>query len=276
MLSGVAALICGCNSTSGYFANQSGSSQYRRGDFAAASVEFQRAVADDPNNADYVHNLAKSLKKQGRVVEAEQTYRQAMNLDPGHQPSYHSLAVMLNEQGRGGESMAMMQTWVDSQPKSAAAHIEMGWLQRQTGNVIASEESLRRALEVQPNHPIALAHMGQLYEESGQVDRAAGMYRRSLHNHWYQPEVQSKVAAIRGSQPQYGSSVFATQTVAYGAPMYGMGSTTIPSGSAHTYHYGTHAMAPIGSSHAMIATPGYSPSSSAAAHGADPAHADPQ
>jgi len=177
-----------------------------------ARSEFQRAALDKPDNADYLHNLASAMKKQGDSVAAEQTYRQAINVDPGHQPSQHSLIQLMFEQGRKQEAIEVAQTWVDTEPYLAEPHLEMAWIQRELGNVTLAEESLQKALESDPQNSVALAHLGQLYQQTGQPDRAAAMYQRSLAYKWYQPEVQSRLATVR---PKHRGARHTRRTVAY-------------------------------------------------------------
>lgn len=192
------ATVSGCNYMSGHTANQMGKARYKMGNYSDAYYEFRRAVIDHPQNADFHHNLAASLNKQGNLVEAEKSYKQALQLDPAHQPSYHALARLMKDQGRVAEAKDLLHAWVDTQPYNAGSHIETAWLHRETGDIAAAEKSLKTALEVKPNHPIALAQLGQIYQETGQTDRAIAVYQRSLHNHWQQPQVRSRLAALRG------------------------------------------------------------------------------
>lgn len=218
--------LAGCNTMNGGLNNQFGTAFYSQGNFTVARDEFQRAVANDPYNADYIHNLATAMKRQGDIAGAERTYRQAIDLDPGHQPSYHGLALLLKEQGRTDEAVALLEGWVDQQPYSAEPFIEMAWLKRELGDIAGTEGLLLSALRVKPNDYVATAQLGQLYQDTNQPDRALAMYRRSLQNRWYQPEVQSRVAQLQrhsvgyfGAPAAYGAQAYlGPAPYAYAAP----------------------------------------------------------
>ena len=211
-------VITGCSSMGGNMANSSGMGYYEKGNYAAAAGEFNNALATDPQNPDYMANLAKSRMKMGDATGAEQLYRQALTVAPSHQPSYHGLAELMLDQNRSQEAQAMLTTWAGTQPYIAESHVELAWLQREMGNSQGAAQSLERALDVNPAHATALAHMGQYYEEMGQTDQAVALYQESLQADWNQPEVHSRMAAA--SQKAGESSPMAATAMARGVHPY--------------------------------------------------------
>ncbi|MEP3479410.1 MAG: tetratricopeptide repeat protein [Fuerstiella sp.] len=179
--------------------NASGMNLYDKGNYALAAQDFQTAVANNPQNPDYVSNLAKARMKMGDGTGAEQLFRQALTTNPGHQPSYHGLSELMLAQGRSQEATQMLQTWAATQPYVAESHVEMAWLQRELGQHDAAAQSLQSALQANPNHPTALAHLGQFYHDNGQPQQAVAMYQRSLQADWDQPHVHNRLAAVAQS-----------------------------------------------------------------------------
>lgn len=194
-------LAVGCNAFQGNLNNQAGMRHYQAGDFTAAKDEFQRAVADQPQNADYLHNLAAALKREGDLERAEQNYLRALAVDRAHQPSYHGLASLYREEGRTADAQALLTGWAGEQAYSPEPFIELAWLDKEQGDLAGAERNLSRALRLRPNDHVAAAQLGQIYEETNQPDRAYALYKRSLYTRWYQPEVEARLARLqrRGS-----------------------------------------------------------------------------
>lgn len=191
--------MTGCGMMNGHARNGIGMHHFKKGNYAAAARHFNMAAIDDPQNADYLQNLATAYWKQGNPAQAEQYYRQALNIDPMHQPTYHGFSRLLTEQGRTGEAASMLAMWSDTQPYIAEPKIELAWLNRETGNHSASEQNLRQALEIEPNNATALAHLGQVYQDQGRSGEAVAMYQRSLYQDFRQPQVKSRIASLTGS-----------------------------------------------------------------------------
>jgi len=195
-LTGMSLLMSGCGRMNAFVMNDLGHRNYKAGNYSAAQRYFQMASFDNPDSADYIHNLATAMRKQGQNAQAETLFRQAINKDPMHQPSYHGLASVLKDQGRAPEAKDVLAMWAETQPYIAEPQIELAWLNRETGNLGESEENLRQALKIEPTNSTALAHLGQVYQDQGRGNEALAMYRRSLYQNWYQPQVQSRVATL--------------------------------------------------------------------------------
>ena len=208
----------GCGHMHGWSTNRTGMRAYQDGNYAAAKDSFQKSLYDDPNNADYAHNLGASLKKTGDVAGAEHAYRHALMLDPSHQPAHHSLMMLLSEQGRPQEAKEVAQMWADTEPYLPESHIELAWMQREMGDTGGAEQSLRNALRIEPNNDVATAQLGDLYRTTGQNDRAVAMYQRSLQKNWFQPQVQSRLATMNSSPVQQARVMPAQQQMVYAQP----------------------------------------------------------
>ncbi len=189
--------VCGCNTSSGVVFNDSGRGYFRRGQYDLARGEFQRALADEPNNAHYAYNLAAAMKKQGDTAGAERLYRHAINIDPKHQPAYHGLASLMVDEGRVDDAQGLINSWVATQPYLAEPHVEMAWLQSKLGSYDVAEAELQQALKIDPQNALAAAQMGHVYEQTGRINEAVAMYDRSLMINPAREEIHDRYAELR-------------------------------------------------------------------------------
>ena len=195
----IAASLCGCSPiapVNGWAMNHRGKSLYKRGNYAQARGEFERALMDSPYSADYAFNVAAAMDQQGDHLAAEKMYRHALTLDPGHQPAYHGMAAMMIEDGRTTEATDLVNTWAVTQPYSEEAATELGWLKTEQGDLEGADRELRRALRQNPRNSRALAQLGRVHGKSGRTGDAASDYARSLFMDPNQPQTQSELAAL--------------------------------------------------------------------------------
>jgi Tfp pilus assembly protein PilF len=190
--------LTGCNQTSGFVMNESGKGYYAQGNYTAARRDFERALMDAPQNANYAFNLASAMRRQGDLIGAERMFQHAVMLDPRHQPAHHEFASLLREQGRVAEAEAHLQEWAATQPYVPEAHIEQAWLKREQGDLLAAEQSLRDALQHQPDHPTTMSQLSQIYQDTGRGAQAHELYQRSLALNPYQAELQSRQSQLGG------------------------------------------------------------------------------
>src|SRR5207247_5125092 len=76
----------------------------RRKDYAAAEVQFRRAIAAAPLQVGRVVDLARFLSKQGRIEESEQTFQAAERLAPNNPRLLYHRAEVYIKAGRNIET----------------------------------------------------------------------------------------------------------------------------------------------------------------------------
>lgn len=192
----------GCNLVAGG-QNAQGARLFETGQYNAAMVEFQKAIASDPTNADGYYNLARVTHQMGKQrndvalkEQAEALYNQCLDHNPSHVECYRSLAVLLSETGRPEKSFALLKKWAADNPQLADARIELARLYEEYGEPQTAKKYLEDAVQQDPNNARAWLALAKMREGSGDLTQALANYQRSFSLNSMQPMVQERIAAL--------------------------------------------------------------------------------
>jgi Tfp pilus assembly protein PilF len=106
---------------------------------------------------------------------------------------------LLAEEGRNQEAFRLLEGWTDRSPAAADAKIELARLFQEYGDRTAAKEHLLEALQADADNPRALAALGKIREDTGESSQALVDYQRSLWYDRFQPQVASRIAALRST-----------------------------------------------------------------------------
>jgi tetratricopeptide (TPR) repeat protein len=91
-----------------------------------ARIEFEQAVAMDPEDFESHHGLAASLQDMGRLEEAIEQFKQALRIKPSYADAYSDLGNCYGMQGKIEDSLRCFQEAVKLKPRSADNHHDFG------------------------------------------------------------------------------------------------------------------------------------------------------
>lgn len=208
LAAGLAAIAClaaaGCGSVASRGLNAEGVRLFDQTRYDEAMQQFQKAVAENPTDADGYYNLAATYHRLGMLnqrpsdlKQAEHYYHMCLDQDPDHAECHRGLAVMLVEQGKGDEAFRLLQTWADRKPSAAEPKIELARLHEEFGDRATAQDYLVNAITQDPGNARAFAALGRLREQSGDTLQALADYEQSLKADRFQGGVQQRVASLR-------------------------------------------------------------------------------
>jgi tetratricopeptide (TPR) repeat protein len=183
-------VLAGCTSVTSHALNSEGVRLYQNGNYTQAAEQFQRAIANNPKDADGYYNLASALHKNGKLFnrpedfqQAEQLYNQCLDYSPNHTECYRGLAVLLMDEGR----------------QDAAFRLLVARVLEETNNLPQASTRLVQALAIDPRNSRALTALGRLREVSGDPQQALANYQRSLAINRFQPAIAARVATLQAT-----------------------------------------------------------------------------
>jgi tetratricopeptide (TPR) repeat protein len=152
----------------------------RKGDYAAAANEWNKAVDLDPADGKARYHLAYALEKQGQFDQAIAQYRKSVELDGSNASAYSSLSVVLARSGNLPESIVAAKQALALNPKDALTEGNLAASLLETGQTDEAVDHIRKALEIDPDFDDAHSMLGIILARAGKLDDAVAQLQKAV------------------------------------------------------------------------------------------------
>ncbi len=147
---------------------------------AEAERSHRRASILQPGDARAHYNLGNTLRDLGRLDEARESYRRALALEADYAEAHNNLAITLCELGRLEEAEPEYRAALAIRPDSLAAYHNLGNLLRDVGRLPEAEQVYREALGLDPSIFPTIVNLGNILKQQGRLEEAEQAYRQAL------------------------------------------------------------------------------------------------
>lgn len=136
-----------------------------------------QAVANHPQDTDFLYEQAMMAERIGKVDEMEATLRKIITIKPDHYHAYNALGYSLAERGiRLPEAKQLITKALSLLPNDPDLQDSLAWVEFRAGNAAEALSLLRSAFKARPNAEIA-AHLGEVLWSMGQRDEANSVWQ---------------------------------------------------------------------------------------------------
>ncbi|MEQ1518254.1 MAG: tetratricopeptide repeat protein [Usitatibacteraceae bacterium] len=142
--------------------------------FADAQRAMQRALALQPQNAEFHLTAANIEQDLGRLDAAVGLLRQAILLQPSFAQAYNNLGILLSDQGKIEEASKAFSEAIRLNPRYARAHANLATAQMRMLQLEAALDSARTATELQPDYAHGHHLLANAYTMLGDPSAAEG------------------------------------------------------------------------------------------------------
>ncbi|HEX4179301.1 MAG TPA: tetratricopeptide repeat protein [Caulobacteraceae bacterium] len=158
---------------------QAGEDRHRLGDIAGALIDYDAALALEPDHGPALRLSALALYQQGEAEAALARLRPAIELFAGQAEVWGAHGVILAALDRTAEAAEAFQRGLDLAPEDGVLWFNLGLAHQRLGRLDAVIPALAQAARLLDTHPAHHA-LGVAYQTAGQFDQAALSYGMAL------------------------------------------------------------------------------------------------
>ena len=118
--------------------------------WAAALVQYRKALAAEPDNGAVLVRAAKAARETDDTAAAEEFLKHAVEKNPFHVPAFAAYGRILYDDGRYDDALRILQEGLEIQPFNPRLHETLALISMDLGNIPAARRSLELALRFDP------------------------------------------------------------------------------------------------------------------------------
>lgn len=167
---------------------------YEAGRWDHALRLLRRALAINPDQADWLFGLGLTLDALQRYEEATDAYRKLLLQEPNDQEALLHLAMNLIRLGQSAEALRHIDQAEAAGPKQHACNCHRIAAHAQLGNHDQAELTFYLAQQEEPNCPVCFDHIAHSLAMRGELDRAIWCWKRTRELDPIHPQAQANAA----------------------------------------------------------------------------------
>lgn len=149
--------------------------------YKEAHALLTEAVASNPDDLDFIYDLAMVAEKLGNLDEMERLLRSIITAKPDHLHAYNALGYSLADRNtRLPEARQLIMKAIEFAPNDAFIKDSLGWVEFRSGNLELALQILQAAYKSKPDPEIA-AHLGEVLWAMGRRDEATKIWKEGAN-----------------------------------------------------------------------------------------------
>ncbi|MFZ0243242.1 MAG: tetratricopeptide repeat protein [Desulfobacterales bacterium] len=180
--------------------------RYYLGTFYEEAEDYERAVATlgqavrlDPEETRYLFRLGVAYDKGGRKQESIETMKSVIRLDPQDASALNYLGYTYADLGQNlAEAERLIQQALEIKPDDGYITDSLGWVYYKMGDYPRALTVLKRAVELVPEDPVIREHLGDAYVQANDPKNALQAYKSALKlGHKDRPAIEEKIRQLK-------------------------------------------------------------------------------
>lgn len=149
--------------------------------YKEAHTLLTEAIASNPDDLDFIYDLAMVAEKLGNLDEMERLLRSIITAKPDHLHAYNALGYSLADRNtRLPEARQLITKAIEFAPNDAFIKDSLGWVEFRSGNLELALQILQAAYQSKPDPEIA-AHLGEVLWTMGRRDEATKVWKEGAN-----------------------------------------------------------------------------------------------
>lgn len=179
-----------------------GLAHYGQNQYNLAMSYFSKAIDYEPNDADFIRNIAELARKANQNDYAINFYQKYLKLNPKDTSSWNNLGLLFKQCHDLNKEKECYITSLKIKENYEALH-NLGVLRRMERNIPESIKCFKQALKLKPDSAITLFSLGMSYLTLKQFEEGYKLYmtkkadvKSQYHNHWDGQEHKDKTIMV--------------------------------------------------------------------------------